>query len=246
MSIRGRRRNSDHQRYTSYFMKQHVHMIAPRTKSVSIDCNTCHGTGTDGYFQPCSECDGDGKKTYNLTLFEYVGDVEIAGCSVTAGGKTYSVRYFDLFHIPEMVRAEESKRRWDAIDVGRRPMSDANWSSNIPEDCLFSSIGLAMDVAYENNLDILQGFTKTQALAILKLFDEHESSTVTPSVDSSGALVPKELLSDPPETVEMTLGEYPMLTFETYSQSMQGNDRIVTESDFRKRHADVKIETALT
>lgn len=232
-------------RYTSFFMKQQVHMIALKQKEITPECTTCHGHGCDKYNRLCLDCDGDGIMSFNIALYEYVGMVEVAGQHLTRDGKHYSVRYFDLSHVPEMVRHEESRRRWDDVDSGRRPMSEAKWASKVPEDCLYSFFSTATDTAYEKNLDILSGFTKEDAITVMKLFDnadfddphDHEDVNQTrgPRGFGNELLLPYELM-----------GEHPMLPFSEYNSSLNKHQRIVTESDYRKLHADVKIEPVLT
>jgi len=187
------------------------------------------------YFIPCSECDGSGNKAFNVSLYEYVGLVEVSGAHVTREGRVYSVRYHDLSHVPEMARNEESKRRWRQVDSGILPMSSAKWANSVPEDCLYTIQGVAQDVAHEFNLDILQGFTTEQAQMIIKMFDTANDSPYEGSKESgANHPLPREMM-----------GEFPQLTYDDYNKSLS-TPRLVTESDYRQRHANVKIESVLT
>lgn len=234
--LRGRRGEADQKRYTSFFMKQQVHMIAPKNKTIMMHCSSCDGTGIDNYQLPCGDCDGSGDRAFNIALYEYVGLVEVSGTQVTREGKTYSVRFFDLPHVPEMARHEESRRYWRLIDEGMLPMAAARWATQVPENCLHTVSSVALDTAYEFNLDILQGFTNEQALLIMKLFDSADDLPTNSPAKESGSNhpLPRELV-----------GEFPELSFDEYTKALS-TPRLVTEADYRKRLANVKIEAVLT
>jgi len=237
MSIRGRR---EHSRYTSYFPKQKVHMIGSRNKCITMTCDNCRGNGYTGRMHPCLDCDGSGEKEFNVSLFEYIGKVEIAGSTaITRNGKTYSVRYFDLGHVPEYQRDEESDKMWEAVDDGKINMSDVKWCPSVPEDCLYASRFVAVEVGIDMNMDILSRFTTQQAEAIIMIFDStlsHEPprSTNRSGGDETSAIIPYELM-----------GEHPQLNYDPMTgESLR--EHITTESEFKKLHADVEIESALT
>lgn len=225
--FRGRRGNN---RFTSFFMKQQVHFIAPKLKTILLPCSSCGGTGTDNYYLPCGECDGSGEKSFNISLYMYMGLAEVSGAHITSKGKEYSVRFFDMPNIPEMAKYEETRRFWRKVDTGEIPMSMAKWAGQVPENCLYTTESMAQNEAYDLNLDILRGFTTEQVNLILKLFDD-SGTTMEPGSERQ---LPQELM-----------GECPPLTFEKYSSSLS-TPRMVTEDDYRRRHADVKIESVLT
>src|SRR5690606_442965 len=149
-------RNRHNTNKADFFMKQKVHMIANVTKDVKVDCGKCNGRGVDPFQQPCAVCYGRGFSIRKLSLYEYIGQVEIAGKVLNSEGeKSYSVRYFDLGHVHEYDRFEVCMELWRDIDIGKRKMSDTLWKSNVPEDLLWYSFATACDIADDLNLNIL-------------------------------------------------------------------------------------------
>lgn len=227
-----------------FFMKQKVHMIANVTKNVLIDCTTCKGRGSDGRQQPCVECYGQGYSSSKITLYEYIGQVEIGGKVLSrTEGTSYSVRYFDLSHLHEDDRFEASTKLWREVDTGQRMMTGALWRPKVPAACLWWSFSKACEIASELNLSTLSRFPHKAAMDIIRAFNQtlNESSEdmfigeseTTYKTSFADDLIPAELMGESPEL------PYSSNTSNSVIASP------VTESEYTRAHSGVKIEPVL-
>ena len=219
-----------------YYHGQRLYMIELITKQLKIDCIKCKGVGNDTFQQPCSRCGGDGHTLVPVSLFELVGMVQILGTKAVRGEEavSYTVSYFQLYHVTEGERAELSKHAWKSYDEGPDVVFDRrHHKTEVAQSELYVRPSTALDEAHDFNIALLGDINHSTKLDLIDQF--HKTTMApdnTPLVDAIVNAHNDAYGHDVPQL----MGEYPALSY---------GSKAVTKVEFEKVLGPVSVEQAL-